>query len=228
MSRTPAIRFLGRLAGRYGMAAVLLLLAAFLCVATVEDQHPTGADAGDRAAAGATAGERVLIVADDDADGRAFVDAARARLDKVGATVVGVAGGPPPEVRKAVDAAGADRLLVVATPKAARSPVLTGRPGLRVSTAESYRWPVFLKAENLLNVGSQVVVIALLAAGMTLVIVTGGIDLSVGSLVALSAVVTALTIRAAGGVAAGTGGMASGVAAGTGAGAAAGLLSGLS
>ncbi len=123
--------------------------------------------------------------------------------------------------------AGADGLRVVATPKAARSPVLTGRPGLRVSTAESYRWPVFLKAENLLNVGSQVVVIALLAAGMTLVIVTGGIDLSVGSLVALSAVVTALTIRAAGGVGAGPGGMALGAAAGIGAGAAAGLVSGL-
>ncbi|QEL17127.1 ABC transporter permease [Limnoglobus roseus] len=226
MSRTAAIQFLRRLAGRYGMAVVLVLLAAILCVVTVEEQHPNGADAGDRAAAGVAAGERVLIVAGDDADGRVFAGAVRARLEKVGATVVGVADGTPPEVRKALDAAGAD-VRIVATPKAARSPVLTGRPGLRVSTAESYRWPVFLKTENLLNVASQVVVIALLAAGMTLVIVTGGIDLSVGSLVALSAVVTALTIRAVGGVAAGAGGMLLGVAAGGGAGAAAGLVSGL-
>ena len=39
-----------------------------------------------------------------------------------------------------------------------------------------------------------VAVIALIAVGMTLVIVTGGIDLSVGSLIALSDVVTARLI----------------------------------
>ena len=42
-------------------------------------------------------------------------------------------------------------------------------------------------------------VIAVLAVGMTLVIVTGGIDLSVGSLIALSAVTAALLIRDAAG-----------------------------
>ena len=209
------------------MAAVLVLLAAVVCIVTIEDQHPTGADAGERAAAGVAPGDRVLIVTTDDADGRAFADAARARLERSGATLAGVANGTPPEVRQAIDAAGADGLRVVATSKAASSPVLTSRPGLRVSTADSYRWPVFLKAENIRNVASQVVVIALLAAGMTLVIITGGIDLSVGSLVALSAVVTALTIRAVGGTGAGLGGMTLGVLAGIGAGAVSGLASGL-
>ena len=38
-------------------------------------------------------------------------------------------------------------------------------------------------------------IIAILAIGMTVVILTGGIDLSVGSLIALSAVTTALMIK---------------------------------
>jgi ribose transport system permease protein len=49
------------------------------------------------------------------------------------------------------------------------------------------------------NVADQIAVIAVIAVGMTLVILTGGIDLSVGSLVALSAVATAWLIRAWGG-----------------------------
>jgi len=59
----------------------------------------------------------------------------------------------------------------------------------------SRTWPVFLTRDNLLNIASQIAVIAILAIGMTLVIIAGGIDLSVGSLLALSAVVTTLIIR---------------------------------
>jgi ribose transport system permease protein len=63
----------------------------------------------------------------------------------------------------------------------------------------SYRWPTFLKADNLLNVANQIAVVAIIAIGMALVIVTGGIDLSVGSLIALSAVGTAIIVRDHGG-----------------------------
>lgn len=48
---------------------------------------------------------------------------------------------------------------------------------------------VFPKPENLLNLLTQNVAPGLLAVGMTLVILSGGIDLSVGSLMALSAAV---------------------------------------
>jgi ribose transport system permease protein len=47
----------------------------------------------------------------------------------------------------------------------------------------------------LLNIVNQIVVIAIVAIGMTPVIIGGGIDLSVGSLIALSAVLTARLIR---------------------------------
>jgi ribose transport system permease protein len=53
--------------------------------------------------------------------------------------------------------------------------------------------PAFLTAQNLLNVGVQAAVIAIMAFGMTFVVVAGGIDLSVGSIAALAAMVGALT-----------------------------------
>src|SRR5207342_1155235 len=52
--------------------------------------------------------------------------------------------------------------------------------------------PVFLTSTNIGNVFSQTSVIAVLALGQLLVIVTRGIDLSVGATVALSGVVGAL------------------------------------
>ncbi len=62
--------------------------------------------------------------------------------------------------------------------------------------------PHFLTAENLLNVSLQASITAIIAAGMTFVILTGGIDLSVGSVVALSGIVGTLAAKSAGGPAA--------------------------
>ena len=97
----------------------------------------------------------------------------------------------------------------------------------RLVAPESYRWPTFLNTDNLLNVAGQMAEIAIIAIGMTMVIITGGIDLSVGSLIALSSVVAALLIeKLAGGVEAGTLGMIACSAAGIAACAAVGLFSG--
>lgn len=51
--------------------------------------------------------------------------------------------------------------------------------------------PSFLTLDNIFNVLRQVSINALIAFGMTFVILTGGIDLSVGSILALSSAVTA-------------------------------------
>ncbi|WP_432119979.1 ABC transporter permease/substrate-binding protein [Streptomyces sp. bgisy032] len=56
----------------------------------------------------------------------------------------------------------------------------------------------FLTADNLLNVGVQAAVTAILAFGVTFVIVSAGIDLSVGSVAALSATVLAWSATSAG------------------------------
>src|SRR4026209_1286163 len=54
----------------------------------------------------------------------------------------------------------------------------------------------FLSLNNLRIVISQTVVVAIGAIGMTMLIISGGIDLAVGSTIALTGVVTALAINA--------------------------------
>jgi ribose transport system permease protein len=62
----------------------------------------------------------------------------------------------------------------------------------------SFASPVFLSADNLFNIGSQTAVVAVIAIGMTLVIITAGIDLSVGSVSALSGVLGVMLMAQAG------------------------------
>ena len=58
--------------------------------------------------------------------------------------------------------------------------------------------PQFLGLENLLDLAQQVSVNAILAFGMTLVILIGGIDLSVGAVVALTGTVAVATLARSG------------------------------
>lgn len=58
--------------------------------------------------------------------------------------------------------------------------------------------PMFLQADNLLDLAQQISVNAILAFGMTLVILIGGIDLSVGALLALVGTTTAYCMIATG------------------------------
>jgi ribose/xylose/arabinose/galactoside ABC-type transport system permease subunit len=58
-----------------------------------------------------------------------------------------------------------------------------------------YLIPSFLTSKNILNVMRQVSITGIVAVGMTFVIITGGIDISVGSTVALSSVVVASALK---------------------------------
>src|SRR4030095_4599153 len=53
----------------------------------------------------------------------------------------------------------------------------------------------FLSANNLRVVLAQTVIVAIGAIGMTMIIISGGIDLAVGSTIALTGVITALGIN---------------------------------
>lgn len=55
--------------------------------------------------------------------------------------------------------------------------------------------PYFFTVSNILNVFEQTAINATIAVGMTLVILTGGIDLSVGSIVALSGIVLGTLLK---------------------------------
>ncbi len=59
------------------------------------------------------------------------------------------------------------------------------------SIMEPEKFPTFF---NFLTVANQTVIVALAGMGMTYIIISGGIDLSVGSVIALTTVVTALLI----------------------------------
>lgn len=54
--------------------------------------------------------------------------------------------------------------------------------------------PVFFTYANFINIANQTAIISVVAFGMTLVMLSGGIDLSVGSVLSLSAVVCALLL----------------------------------
>jgi ribose transport system permease protein len=72
--------------------------------------------------------------------------------------------------------------------------------GTKIISPDTYVWPDFLKRSNLLAIVDRIVVIAIIAIGMTMVIITGGIDLSVGSLIAVSAVIAASVMKYMGGL----------------------------
>ena len=55
--------------------------------------------------------------------------------------------------------------------------------------------PAFISIDNLLEVGVQSAIIAFVALGLTFVIVTGGIDISVGAIVGLTAVICATNLE---------------------------------
>jgi ribose/xylose/arabinose/galactoside ABC-type transport system permease subunit len=74
--------------------------------------------------------------------------------------------------------------------------------------------PQFFRAANLELVARQTVIVCVAALGMTMVIVSGGIDLSVGSVVALSTVATALMLPGHGPMVSALGAIAAGAACG--------------
>jgi ribose transport system permease protein len=222
-----------RFLSQYGMVFVLLLLCVFFSLATLREQHPTGADAAralegqliEATRAGAPGADAAVVIVSraGEADVRFARELAR-RLAAGGHPAACVVSGDPAAVRQALEpfagggaegtaeqsARPAARLIVATleTDAPVVRSVLAEFPTLaqaQVLTPPSYRWPTFLLPDNLLNVANQIAVIAILAIGMTMVIITGGIDLSVGSLIALAAVVTTGLIGQMGGEAA-TGG----------------------
>lgn len=81
--------------------------------------------------------------------------------------------------------------------------------------------PDFLSTYNIMNTFRQASIIAVLAVGMTYVIISGGIDLSVGSIVSLSGTIAAYTM-----IATGSGALV-GIVVGLGVGILAGLINGI-
>jgi ribose transport system permease protein len=208
-------RHVSRAMAPYGMLSVLLLLVLLFSALTVREQHPTGDGAARAVTARIAAGPpcTVLIVARPGDEDAAFAHGLRERLEARGIPVIGTVIGDPANVRQTISgiAVREQTGLRVATTESyapiVRS-ILEQFPSFAavpLVTPPSYRWPTFLLKENLRNVANQIAVIAMVAVGMTMVIITGGIDLSVGSLIALAAVTVAGMVGWMGGTGAGAG-----------------------
>jgi ribose transport system permease protein len=126
------------------------------------------------------------------------------RLRNRGFTEVTTVVGTPREVRQEWETLAEPAPVLVTSGDAAKWTALAAiqqsHPTLEIVVPEE-RWQSdFLKRTNLVAIVDRIVVIAVIAIGMTLIILTGGIDLSVGSLIALSAVLSTLLMRSLGGV----------------------------
>ena len=193
----------------YGMLLVLLFLCGFFSVVTLTEQSASGPAAASQILSAVEPGHRVLIVGSVSAADAAFAAEVKRQLELKGAGVMDVVLGEPKDARKVLEKStgeGTAPDLIACSEQAGRwllfediETSIAGLQGTIVIKPESYRFPNFLKAENLLNIANQIAVIAIVAIGMTMVIIAGGIDLSVGSLIALSAVVSSVLIRDFGG-----------------------------
>ena len=190
------------LSSDYGMLGVLVLLCVFFSVITYEEQQPLGKDGAERLFAKISndfeESGTVIIAGKNSNDGQKFVLHLENELKRTGWDVAAAISGSPVDIGKAlrrtvekkkkVDVFACEQTLaglpVVENLKKS-NPLLQE---MKVLSPKSYGWPNFLKTSNLLNVANQIAVIAIIAIGMTLVIITAGIDLSVGSLIAFSAV----------------------------------------
>ncbi|MCB1226287.1 MAG: ABC transporter permease [Verrucomicrobiales bacterium] len=202
--RAPLQRFFSA----YGMIGVLLALCVFFSTVTYTKQAASGLEAAEEIASRIPKGASVTLIGSDTAEDQGFTDLLIQALARRGMSQVKIVLGEPQDARRALAelAKSPEIHAVVRTEKASRwlvfedvateFPSLSDVPWIQ---PRSYFFPNFLKADNLLNIANQIAVIAIVAIGMTMVIIAGGIDLSVGSLIALSAVGIAVGLRDYGG-----------------------------
>lgn len=202
---------LNKILSDYGMLIVLILLCLYYSVSTLTEQNPRGTDAAEQVAelviGSYNSDASLLVVSKLNSEHQLFANRLNEALSAQGFSQIETVQGEPPAVRssfEAFDSLGTTFQAVLVPQDYATivGNIQRSVPSMSAASVvapRSYRWPTFLLANNLRNVANQIVVIAIIAVGMTMVIITAGIDLSVGSLIALSAVVAAWIIREMGG-----------------------------
>lgn len=205
-----------RLFSDYGMLGVLLLLCILFSLLTLGEQFPVGSTAAksvyESYLSHLAPSTGIIAVGTNSAQDSSFTEELAAR---VSGTQLRSLNGTPQEIRAFLEglADSSGMNAVIATTSALLPVVLAIKaqlPSLQSAEVVSplpRRWPTFLLADNIRNVANQITVIAIIAIGMTIVIITAGIDLSVGSLIALCAVLVTCLIGQWGAESAGTGAM---------------------
>jgi len=203
-----------KLLSDYGMVLVLMVLCALFSILTLKEQIPEGSAAAvqltEHIKNEFKKSDIILAVGAVNKDSAPFAEKLGEELGKKGFSNTRVVVGVPRDLRLAMDdiRAKGGRLAAIATSgDVTKWRVIELIPekypefsGCKVLAPESHIWPDFLKQSNLLAIVDRIVVIAVIAIGMTMVIITAGIDLSVGSLIALSAVIGTLLMKKMGGL----------------------------
>lgn len=196
----------------YGTLVVLVLICAGFSFKTVEQQWPMDAKAAKNLVSQAgdihKSNSAALILVRKGGEGQEFANLLEARLQEYQIQILSKQVTDPLGARQALESVSQPLDFIVADRHMANfcndnlAGLASSQPHLattKVYTPPSRTWPNFLKQENLLNILKQISVVAIIAIGMTLIIITTGIDLSVGSLLAFSGVITALAIQNVGG-----------------------------
>ena len=205
---------LNRLSSDYGMVLVLVGLCALFSVLTLKVQAPTGetvlAELTEDIADRFDKTDIIIAVGAANQESAPFAEALGSRLKAAGFDLTRVVVGTPRDLRLALDdieAQGASVTAIATAGDVTKWGVIDLIPEqypnsskFELLTPRSRMWPDFLKRSNLLAIVDRIVVIAVIAIGMTMVILTAGIDLSVGSLIALSAVIGTLVMKKMGGL----------------------------
>jgi ribose transport system permease protein len=198
----------------YGMVLVLIVLCLLFSVLTLKKQTPLGSNAVNKILEQIRSrfekSDVILAVGAAKKDSELFAENVGAKLKEAGYTKVRIVVGTPRNLKLTLDdikTEGFQPAVIVTGGDVVKWRVIELMPqtypefsGCELLVPKSYVWPDFLKRSNLLAIVDRIVVIAIIAIGMTMVIITAGIDLSVGSLIALAAVISTLIMKKLGGL----------------------------
>ena len=196
----------------YGMILVLFALCALFSLLTLEQQMPEGSQVAnqimDSVGKEKNLNESILTVGSSNKSSANLAKSLAIILEKEGFKAVQSVVGSPKDFRIALDQMQLENeppKIIVPSQDVQQWRLFQQLKGkypflkeTKIITPGTYLWPNFLKKSNLLAIVDRIVVIAVMAIGMTMVIITGGIDLSVGSLIAVSAVIGTSIMQAMG------------------------------
>ncbi len=196
------------------MVLVLLGLCILFSILTLKEQTPSGESAAEdmirEIPAGEPASQLVLVVGARNTDSEPFAELLHQKLSENDYRKVVQIVGTPRDLRLRLDSLQDSAQVPAALLTSGEVVKWSVLESLKeqypefadchIIIPETYLWPDFLKRSNLIAIVDRIVVIAVIALGMTMVIITGGIDLSVGSMIAVSAVISTSLMKAMGGL----------------------------
>ena len=198
----------------YGMILVLIGLCILFSILTINEQNPENDSAANqiinKIQNSYALNDIILSVGASNKASGPFASLLKEKLEIIGFKNVLLVKGIPRDLQLSIDSLKLVKkkpVLIVTSGEVLKWRIIELLPELypdlddcKIISPDTFLWPDFLRKSNLVAIVDRIVVIAVLAIGMTMVIITGGIDLSVGSLIALSAVVSTTIMKILGGL----------------------------